>query len=46
MKKMEIWRNKKNKNKKEIFPSVMRKETADSSSYNVCADSRTHWQQP
>jgi hypothetical protein len=24
----------------------MRKETADSSSYNVCADSRSHWQQP
>jgi hypothetical protein len=34
------------KTKIKIFPSVMSKETADSSSYNVCTDSRTHWQQP
>jgi hypothetical protein len=45
-KKVEIWINKKNENKIEILPNVMRKETADSSSYNVCADSRSHWQQP
>jgi hypothetical protein len=30
----------------EIFPSVLSQKTADSSIYNVCADSRTYWQQP